>query len=227
MASRVDWDRHALQTNLLANGVILASGFTTLVAGMATVVYRGCVACAPPAHCDWVVVPGHALEAGQPSVDFRARLERALDLCHRFPQARVLLLGGVVPGQSVSEAEAGAHYLLAKGLAGERIVCEDTSQHTLENFQRARALLADSHGDAAMLVTNRYHLARATTMARNLGLDLRPMPAEVERHKVSTRLPRLVWEAYLLHWYHVGRLYARMTRNRGMLERVSRPPEPK
>lgn len=221
---RVDWDRHALQTNLLANAVILLTGCVSLLATVALVVRRGSPAVRRPPACDWIIVPGHALEADAPSGDFRARLDRALALARAEPAARILVLGGLVPGQVCSEAEAGGAYLRARGIAADRITLEDASRHTLENFQRALGLLGDTGDEALVLVTNRYHLARAATMAANLGLRCTPCPAEA-RWKPRPRLAaRIAWEAYLLHWYHVGRLFARLTGNQGMLDRVSRRP---
>ncbi len=223
MSQRVDWDRHALQTNLLANAVVLVSaGLILLVVG-AVVLGRGSRTPPLPADCEWIIVPGHALAAGQPSADFRARLARAHQLAVAAPRARVLLLGGVVPGQTRSEAAAGADWLRERGIAAERLVCEDTSRHTLENFQRACALIGAPQG-RLVLVTNRYHLARAATMARNLGLPATLCPAESERLRALARPWRVLWEAYLLHWYHTGRIYARLTGNQGMLARVSRTP---
>ena len=223
MSARVDWDRHALQTNLLANAVVLLSAGLTLVTAIVAVLRRGAATPAPPAACDSIIVPGHALVQGHPSADFRARLERARCLAAAAPGARLLLLGGVVPGQVRSEAAAGAAWLVERGVPAARIVCEDTSRHTLENFQRACMLIGGA-AERLVLVTNRYHLARAATMARNLGLAVTLCPAEAQRLPALLRPGRVLWEAYLLHWYHTGRVYARLTRNRGMLDRVSRGP---
>lgn len=221
-SGRFRWDRQALQTNLLANTALLLSAGGTFLFALATVLRHSATRQPAMARCDCIIVPGHGLEAGRPSADFRARLDRALDLARRYPAARIVLLGGVTPGQPHSEAAAGRGHLLARGIADGRILCEETSRHTLENFQNALPLLSGYPGDARALVTNRYHLARCLVMARNLGIEVAPCPAERGRRPGPERWRRFLWEAYLLHWYHAGRLYARWTGNQGMLGRVYR-----
>ena len=224
MSRRVDWDDAALLTNLLSNALIVVTAGLSLLTVLGIVLRDGCRRTPRIAACDWLIVPGHALEAGDPSADFRARLERALGLAHSLPRARILVLGGVVPGQVKSEAQAGTEYLVARGVAVGRIAGEATSRHTLENFQRALPLLAQRQQQTLVLVTNRYHLARAATMARNLGLQVELCPAEARPWPGLLRVWSVLWESYLLHWYHTGRLYAQLTGNHGMLERVSRRP---
>lgn len=224
MSQRVDWDHAALLTNLLSTALILVTAGLSLLGVTAGVVRAGCGRVPRMTACDWLIVPGHALDAGAPSRDFRARLDRALTLAQALPRARILILGGVVAGQVESEAQAGRAYLVARGIATERIIGEAASRHTLENFQQALPLLAAQGRPALVLVTNRYHLARATTMARNLGLRVEPCPAEAQVRPGLLRPGSVLWEAYLLHWYHTGRLYARLTGNHAMLRRVSRRP---
>lgn len=168
------------------------------------------------------VVLGTKLADGQPGHAFRARLDRVLALAARLPGLEVVVLGGATAPGAPSEAVAGRRYLLAAGLAPGRIVTEARSRHTLENLREFRAAFrpAASSGPPVLLVTSRTHLARALLMARGLGLPALPCAAE------AGRLPPREWrrlpaEAFLLHWYVVGRSFARMTGNRRMLARIS------
>lgn len=183
------------------------------------------------AHAPWrprevgtVLVAGMQLEEGQPPPGYRLRLLRALRLLRRNPQARVLLLGGQTSAQGPSEAAAGAGFLRARGVAAARIRIEDRSTHTLENLRHARDLLHEEEttgGEAApvVLVTSRYHLARAMAIAHGLGMSLQPCPAEPGL--AATRGAVLWREAWLLHWYHTGHAFARLFRRQGMLERIT------
>lgn len=224
MSRRVDLDRAAVLTNVLSNVLLLVTAGLSLLIAVGAVLRAGCRRPPAVAACDWLIVPGHALEAGEPSRDFRARLDRVLALAGVLPDARILVLGGVVTGQVKSEAQAGADYLAARGVAPARITGEALSRHTLENFQQALPLLTPQGRQTLVLVTNRYHLARAVTMARNLGLRVQPCPAEARVRAGLLRPWLVLWEAYLLHWYHTGRLYAQLMGNHGMLFRVSRRP---
>ncbi len=97
---------------------------------------------------------------------------------------------------------------------------EKRSRHTLENLKHARALLADA-SEPVTLVSSRAHLARCATLARGLGLDCRLCGAEERFQPTMTSVGQVVREAYYLHWYHVGRHWSRLTRNRKSLARIS------
>jgi uncharacterized SAM-binding protein YcdF (DUF218 family) len=127
------------------------------------------------------------------------------------------LLGGRSPHRSVSEAEVGANYLVACGICSSRIRCEDRSRHTLENLQQYRSTLAATETEPAALVTSRFHLARASMMAR--GLDI-PHCLCAAESRLSIGWPMLQ-EAFLIHWYVTGRTFARWTGNTRMLARIS------
>lgn len=100
------------------------------------------------------------------------------------------------------------------------MLLEEHSRNTLENFQQAALRLRGEARPALVLVTSRYHVARSETMARNLGLRVAVCPAEDHLPFSVGMLCLLVRETYLLHWYHVGRIYAVITGNAAMLERI-------
>lgn len=221
MGGRIDLDTHALLTNLMANAIIIVTLSLSLWPCLARLIRLGTIPFRHPDRYSWIIVPGHILESGRPSADFRSRLDRAADLARRAPDAHILILGGIAPGQPHSEAAAGRDYLVTLAIAQERILLERTSRNTLENFQCAVPMLREYCGEGLVLVTNRYHLARSETLARNLGLRTVLCPAEVDRMPELLRIGRILWETYLLHWYHVGRIYAVMTDNKAMLTRIS------
>ncbi|WP_426955366.1 YdcF family protein [Muricoccus radiodurans] len=167
----------------------------------------------PPAR---VLVLGARLRGGVVGAAFRARLDRALALAAADPALVVVVLGGPTEPGHPPEAEAGRDYLIAAGLAPDRIRTETRSRHTLENLRQLRATLPPGEGPD-LLVTSRSHLARASRMATVLGLPHHPCAAEPRG-----RLPpgELLREALLLHWYDTGHAFARMTRNRRMLARL-------
>lgn len=221
MDGRTDFDAHALLTNLMANAIIVLTLSLTVWPCLFKLIRFGIIPFRYPDRYSWIIVPGHVLESGRPSADFRSRLDRAADLARRAPEARILVLGGVAPGQPHSEATAGREYLDSRAIARERILLEHTSRNTLENFQCAVPMLREHRGEGLVLVTNRYHLARSETLARNLGLKTVLCPAESGRVAGLLGVRRILWEAYLLHWYHVGRIYAVLTGNKAMLTRIS------
>ena len=70
-------------------------------------------------------------------------------------------------------------------------------------------------------MTSRFHVARASLMARHLGLPHLLCAAEDRLRPTPSAALRLLREALFLHWYVVGRGFARLTGNRAMLARIS------
>lgn len=163
-----------------------------------------------------ILVLGHRLEDGAPSVAFEQRLARAAALARRFPEARLVLLGGRGAPGMPTEAEVGRDRLLAHGLDPARITLETESRHTLENLHNHRALHGTDGPEA--LITSRFHLYRAQLMAGGLGLA--PMPVAAE-DRLPLQPARLLAEGFRVHWYVTGRVLARLLGHRGWLARIS------
>ena len=168
-----------------------------------------------------IIVLGHRLRPdGTPSRHFRHRLDRARAL-HAQSGAEIFLLGGCTRPAGPSEAKAGAAYLRARSVPPDRLRCEDRSRHTLENLRAYRAAFPAAPGGTAVLVTSRFHLARASLLAGGLGLAHLPCAAEAGRAHLA-RLPgTLLFEAFLIHWYIVGRGFCRWTGDARMTARIS------
>ncbi|SPD63016.1 Integral membrane protein (fragment) [Cupriavidus taiwanensis] len=66
-----------------------------------------------------------------------------------------------------------ADYLIAHGLAPNRLILEDQSTSTEENLRFSRRLLeqqgANAAADPLILVTSDFHLMRAMRIARKVG----------------------------------------------------------
>ncbi len=211
------WDGDALFTLLLSLLVgILTLGITHCwllwrVAHMAARVSS------QPARVPALAVLGNQLQAdGGLSADYVLRLQRTLQLYSKAGRADILVIGGGACRQ-LSEAEAGTAYLIESGVDAQQIEKESLSLNTLENFRHARPWF--NHHPQALVISNRYHLLRLSTMASGLGLEVCPCAAE-EEWRFWSRLPRLLLEAFFLHWYWSGRIFAQLTHNRRMLDKI-------
>lgn len=172
-----------------------------------------------------LLVLGKFLINGKPDHDYTQRLNRARHLLKNQSADRVAILGGITGKLPVSEAAAGRSYLIEQGVADQQILVEDQSRHTLENLQLAREMLAkhDRHSSnhAVILISNRYHLARAHAMASGMKIDHGLCAAE-ERWNISPRLClKLFLEAYYLHWYYAGKYWSIWTNNKKWLRRIT------
>jgi uncharacterized SAM-binding protein YcdF (DUF218 family) len=119
-----------------------------------------------------IIVLGSGTPAGKASPVLAARLDEGLAWARHFPQARVLVSGGMDFGESHSEGAIMGDYLRAKGLDPVRIVQEERSTSTEENLLFSKALL-HSLGDEAtgpvVVVTSDFHVLRAKRIARHAG----------------------------------------------------------
>lgn len=168
-----------------------------------------------------VLVLGARLNKDRPSRDFRLRLLRARTLATENSARHVWVLGGKTNGNLRTEADVGVEFLATHGIPRVRLFTENSSRHTLENLHRARARLPASVLQDCILVSNRYHLARAAALATGLGLEPRLCAAEEWLTMNARSITLLLRESYYLHWYHVGRRWSQWTGNRRSLARIS------
>ena len=160
VAARVERVRLAICVAFAA-GAIAVGGLSALIATTA--------AATPPAGVDCLVVLGAGLRPdGYPSETLRFRLEAALAYLNENPETTCIVSGGQGFGEPLTEADAMAEYLEARGLDGARITKEERSSTTAENVRNSSALLAP--GATVAIVTNDFHLYRALLIAKKNGL---------------------------------------------------------
>ncbi|MFG1880941.1 vancomycin high temperature exclusion protein [Micromonospora sp. NPDC049102] len=120
---------------------------------------------------DVVIVLGTAAAADgqQPSDRLVGRLDTAAELV-RTGRARVVLVSGDGAGTSGDEPTVMTAYLTERlGVDPRRVVADPFGLDTYDSCVRAR----DVYGvERALVVTQSYHLSRAVTLCRHLGLDV-------------------------------------------------------
>jgi uncharacterized SAM-binding protein YcdF (DUF218 family) len=170
---------------------------------------------------DAILVVGRALAGDQPTPIFAARLAHGAALFRAGLAPRLIVAGGLTGDATRSEAAAGREHLIALGVPGEAILCEDRSRHTLENLAHARATLRERGWRRLLVVSDPLHLARVAALARGLGLEARCSPAPASSPRGVRFWLRALHEAHLLHWYHAGVVFSRLVRNERYLARVT------
>ncbi|MFG1606502.1 vancomycin high temperature exclusion protein [Actinoplanes sp. NPDC049265] len=128
--------------------------------------YEHDVADAPVA--DVTIVLGTGVEPdGRPSPRLVGRLRTAAELV-RGGRTRVVLVSGDGGGDSGDETATMSAYLEGLGVDKARIVQDPHGLDTYDSCVRAR----DVYGvRRALVVTQDYHLSRAVTLCRGVGLD--------------------------------------------------------
>lgn len=122
---------------------------------------------------DAVIVLGAGLKGGEVTPALRSRLDVAVGYSTANPEAVIVVAGGQGPGESVTEALAMERYLVSHGVPEDRIIREDRSTSTHENFVFTKGLL-EARFDAdctTAFITSDYHVFRAREIAEQAGID--------------------------------------------------------
>ena len=120
---------------------------------------------------DAVIVLGAAVRGEVPSGALQDRLDAALAYHGKNPDALIVVSGGQGPQEDITEALAMERYLMSHGVPQAKILKEDRSTSTLENFLFSKALLDDRFEGSytACFITNEYHIYRAGRFAVQAG----------------------------------------------------------
>jgi uncharacterized SAM-binding protein YcdF (DUF218 family) len=127
-------------------------------------------------HADFVVVLGAGLlDGGRIPPLLASRLDRGYAvyraLAGRGSDPALIVSGGKGSDERVSEADAMAGYLVARGFPADRIVSEDQSANTEQNLAYSKAIMDRLRpGATCVIVTSNYHVFRTAMIARRIGI---------------------------------------------------------
>ena len=129
-----------------------------------------------------VIVLGAGVNGTTPSLTLRTRLEAAAEYLFTHPDIPVVLSGGQGPGEDITEAQAMYTALVSRGIAPERLLLEEKSTSTAENLAFSMTVLTEAGVDTTgviAVVTNDFHQFRAQFIAREAGMTVIGIPAEL------------------------------------------------
>ncbi len=117
---------------------------------------------------DYIIVLGAQMKAHGPSRVLKMRLDKACDYLAENPDTIVIVSGAQGNDEHVSEAQGMYDYLVEQGISPEHIIKEDQSRNTNQNINYSSAFL-DKEKDSVGIVTNNFHIFRATHIAKKSG----------------------------------------------------------
>ncbi|MDO4903031.1 MAG: YdcF family protein [Limosilactobacillus sp.] len=124
---------------------------------------------------DYILVLGAALHDGQVTPILAYRLNHAMKIWRRHQTSQIIVSGGMVRGDQITEAAAMKDYLVAHGVPEGQIIEEGQAKNTWENIRNTIAIVADKwDGDDApeiVIVTSSFHILRARNYAYRLGAN--------------------------------------------------------
>lgn len=119
---------------------------------------------------DAVIVLGAGVNGTRPSLALQTRIDAAETYLSANQDLPAVLSGGQGSGEYITEAQAMYDALTAKGIEPERLILEERSTNTAENFRFSGELLRERGIDpetaVIAVVTNDFHLARAGWIAQ-------------------------------------------------------------
>ena len=158
----------------------------------------------PETRADVALVLGAAVDGDAPSPVFAARLDHAIALYREGRVDGLMLTGGRSDDDTLSEAEAGRRYAIARGVASADILAEHRSRTTRQNLVEARRVMNREKVASAFIVSDPLHLRRAMLMAESLGIAARASATPHTRYRSwRTKGPFLLREVYFVHHFWI------------------------
>lgn len=129
---------------------------------------------------EYAIVLGASVKTPtEPSDALRDRLETARML-YRVGIVRRLLLTGDGGAFRSNEIVVMRNYLLSAGIPSAAITVDEQGFRTYESCKRAKNVYSITH---AILVTQRFHLARALYLCRAVGVDVIGLNADQQLYR--------------------------------------------
>ena len=139
-----------------------------------------------------VIVLGCKVKGTKPSLMLKRRLDTAYQYLSENKEVIVVVSGGKGDDEQISEAECMKEYLISKGISKDRIIMEDKSTSTYENFKYSKTLL-EKQGlstDTITVITDGYHQLRASMIAKKLNFKTYSISAKTSWYLVPTYFVR-------------------------------------
>ncbi len=126
---------------------------------------------------DFLFILGCRVRGNEAEETLRMRAEKAAEYLKEHPETVAIACGGIVhDDQNISEAQAIEEILISKGIEKERIIREDKSTTTVENFKNAKKIIGGENCTLALLSSD-FHLMRANLIAKKAGLSCQTVSA--------------------------------------------------
>ncbi len=101
-------------------------------------------------------------------------------LARRFPEARIVVSGGIgallLPGEA--DADTALRLFTALGVSPQRLILENKSRDTYENALFSKEMVQPGPGETWLLVTSAFHMPRSMALFRKAGFDVLPWPVD-------------------------------------------------
>ena len=136
---------------------------------------------------DYLLILGCRVRGNEAEDILKSRIEAAGKYLSENKSVKAVCCGGIVHAdQFKSEAQAIKEGLLEAGVAEDRIILEDKSTTTEENFINAKKIIEEAEEGRAVtlaFLTSEFHLMRASYIAESVGVSCKCTPAKTPLNK--------------------------------------------
>lgn len=130
---------------------------------------------------DFLLILGCRVRGDEPELTLKMRIDAAADYLAEHKSVIAICCGGIVhDDQTKSEAQAIFEGLVGRGIEKERIILEDKSKTTAENFLNARKIIDGMNLSAEpklAFISSEFHLLRAALIGELAGVKAESLPA--------------------------------------------------
>lgn len=126
---------------------------------------------------DYVLVLGAGIRGENLTTTLRDRLNAAIKYMDETNfKGDIIVSGGQGPGESITEAEAMRRYLVKEGINNDKIILENKSTNTFQNFKYTKEKIEDEekidivNADVTVITTD-FHALRSSIIAKRNGYE--------------------------------------------------------
>ena len=131
---------------------------------------------------NYVIILGARVKGEKPTKSLMERIKAATEYLKKNPEVKVIATGRQGKNEGIAEGEAIKRELLKNGISEDRIILEDKSKNTVENFKFSLEKIKNIENNKnnlngnlknqkikILIVTNDYHIFRSKNIARKVG----------------------------------------------------------
>ncbi len=155
------------------------------------------------ANSEYALVLGTEVINGKPTKVLTERIKATKEFLDLYPKTIAILSGGKVQDKNISEAECMKNTLIDMGIDENRLILEDKSRNTVENFEFAKKILNELSPDTneITIISSDTHLYRACYLAKKSGFKPFPFyaktPYPILKLSVALKEAVALWEQWL------------------------------
>lgn len=124
---------------------------------------------------EYVYILGAGIIDDVPSAELKYRLDKTIDFIKQNKDIKMIVLcGGQGTDERYTEAYVMEKYLLEHGVDANMLIKEERSTNTYENIRFAHDIIEDLDNNPdkkIAVVTNYFHVFRAKSIARKMGIN--------------------------------------------------------